>query len=306
MSLPAFNVTVLGSSSSMPTADRHLSGHFIQISERFFLLDCGEGTQFQLIRFKLKFQRINHIFISHLHGDHFFGLLGLCSTMHLLGRNKELHVYGPPDLDKLLKTQSQYAQSSFNYKIIFHELGFGGNEVVYENKTITITTIKLNHRIPCNGFLIREKDRPRKLLDEAIEKYNIPEFERNNIKMGRDFEMPTGKVIPNELMTADPEKPRSYAYCTDTAYNERMIEQISNVDLLYHEATFTEDMVLRARETYHSTSGQAAEIASKAEVKQLMLGHFSARYKDITPILEEARRIFAKTELAEEGKTYAI
>jgi len=294
------------SSSSIPTAERNLSGHFINIAERFFLIDCGEGTQFQLIRFKLKFQRINHILISHLHGDHFFGLLGLLSSLHLLGRNRDLHVYGPPDLERVLNTQSQYAEGAFNYRIVFHGLGFGGNEVVYEDKTTSITTIKLKHRIPCNGFLIRERERPRTLLTEAIEKYDIPIFERNNIKAGKDFEQPSGEVIPNEDMTSDPEKPRAYAYCSDTAYNESMLDQISNVDLLYHEATFMEDMEARAKETYHSTAIQAAQIGLKAKVKRLLLGHFSARYKDVAPILEEAKTVFLKTELAEEGKAYEV
>jgi len=290
----------------MPTADRNLSGHFINVSERFFLIDCGEGTQNQLIRFKLKFQRINHIFISHLHGDHFYGLLGLLSSMHLLGRNRELNIYGPPDLDKLLKTQSQYAQEAFNYDIAFHKLGFAGNELVYEDRTVTITTIRLQHRIPCNGFLIREKERPRKLLAEAIVKYNIPEFERNNIKAGKGFTLESGEVISNELMTADPEEVRSYAYCSDTAYSEEFIKQIQGVDILYHEATFTEDHVERAAETYHSTARQAAEIAVKASAKKLLLGHFSARYKDLTPLLDEAKVVHNNTELVVEGRAYDI
>ena len=306
MALPTFSITPLGSSSSMPTADRNLSAHFLNISERFFLIDCGEGTQFQLIKFKLKFQRINHIFISHLHGDHFFGLLGLMSSMHLLGRNRELNIYGPPDLKGLLKTQSYYAQDAFNFKINFHELGFKGNELVYEDKTITITTIKLKHRIPCNGFLVREKERPRKLKAEAIVKYSIPQFERNNIKAGKDFKMESGEVIANKLMTSDPEPVRAYAYCSDTAYREGIIEQLDGVDVLYHEATFMEAHSERAKETYHSTAKQAASIASKANVKRLLLGHFSARYKDMTPLLDEAKSVYANAELVIEGNTYEI
>ena len=306
MPLPTFSITPLGSGSSMPTADRNLSGHFINVSERFFLIDCGEGTQYQLIKFKLKFLRINNIFISHLHGDHFFGLLGLLSSMHLLGRNRELNIYGPPDLDKLLTIQSQYTQEAFSYDIIFHKLGFAGNELVYEDKTVTVTTIKLKHRIPCNGFLFREKERPRKLLAEAIVKYDIPEFERNNIKAGKDLTLSSGEVISNELMTADPVGVRSYAYCSDTAYSEGIIEQIEGVDILYHEATFTEAHADRAKETYHSTAGQAALIAAKANVKKLLLGHFSARYKDLAPLLDEAKAIHNNTERVVEGKAYDI
>jgi len=306
MPLPTFSITPLGSGSSMPTADRNLSGHFINVSERFFLIDCGEGTQNQLIRFKLKFQRINHIFISHLHGDHFYGLLGLLSSMHLLGRNRELNIYGPPDLDKLLKIQGQYAQEAFNYDIVFHKLGFAGNEQVYEDRTVTITTIRLKHRIPCNGFLIREKERPRKLLAEAIVKYNIPEFERNNIKAGKDFMIESGEVISNKLITAAPEEVRSYAYCSDTAYSEEFVKQIKGVDLLYHEATFTEVHSGRAAETYHSTARQAAAIADKASAKKLLLGHFSARYKDLTPLLDEAKEVHNNSELVVEGRAYNI
>jgi len=301
-----FSVTVLGSGSSMPTADRNLSGHFITISERFFLIDCGEGTQVQLMRFKLKFQRINHIFISHMHGDHFFGLLGLIASLNLLGRTKELNIYGPPDLEKVLMAQNQYAESSFSFKLIFHALSFGGNQLVYEDKLITVTTIKLKHRVPCNGYLFREKLKPRKLLPEAIEKYDIPVFERNNIKRGKDFITNDGVVIANELMTADPDSPRSYAYCSDTAYNEKIIDQLNGVDLLYHEATFAEDNAERAKETLHSTAREAATIATRAEVKRLLIGHFSTRYTDLTPLLEEARAVFPNTGLVEEGITYEI
>ena len=241
-----------------------------------------------------------------MHGDHFFGLLGLLSSMHLLGRSKELHIYGPPDLESVLKTQNQFAEDAFNYKVVFHGLGFAGSEVVYEDKLITVTTIKLRHRIPCNGFLFREKPRARTLLQEAIKEFDIPTFERNNIKMGRDFSSPSGEVILNERMTSDPEPPRSYAYCSDTAYNEKMIDQISGVNLLYHEATFMEDKAERAKETYHSTANQAAKIAVKAEVKELLLGHFSARYKDLAPLLLEAKAVYSGSQLVEEGRTYEI
>jgi len=303
---PPFSVTVLGSGSSMPTADRNLSGHFINVSEHFFLIDCGEGTQFQLIRFKLKFQRINHIFISHMHGDHFFGLLGLISSFQLLGRTKELNIYGPPDLENVLMSLNPYAKNALSFKLIFHALSFSGNQIVYEDKLITVTTIKLKHRVPCNGYLFREKAKPRKLLAEAIEKYDIPVFERNNIKLGKDFTTGDGEVIANELMTTEPERARSYAYCSDTAYNEKIIDQLTGVDLLYHEATFTEEYADRAQETLHSTAKEAATVASKAQVKRLLLGHFSTRYSDLTPLLEEAKAVYPNTGLVEEGKTYEI
>ncbi|MBL4657950.1 MAG: ribonuclease Z [Flavobacteriales bacterium] len=306
MANPTFSVTALGSSSSMPTAERNLSGHFVNIAERFYLVDCGEGTQFQLIKFKLKYQKINHIFITHMHGDHFFGLLGLLSSLHLLGRTREINIYGPPDLGKVFNTQNQYAAEGFSYQIVFHALGFKGGELVYENKVMTVTTIKLKHRVPCNGFLFREKQKPRKLLSEAISKYGIPEYERNNIKLGKDFTMESGEVITNDLMTADAEPPRSFAYCSDTIYSEKIIEHITKVDLLYHEATFKEDMLDRAKETYHTTASQAASIASQARVGRLLLGHFSTRYKELDSLLEEAKTVFENTELIEEGKTYDI
>lgn len=260
----------------------------------------------QLIRFRLNYQKINHVFITHMHGDHYFGLLGLLSSMHLLGRTREINIYGPPDLEKVFKAQNQYAAEAYNYKIVFHALGFGGNEQIYEDKAITITTIKLKHRVPCNGFLIREKKRPRKIIPEAIEKYDIPIFERNNIKLGKDLTLKSGKVINNNLMTVPAERPRSYAYCSDTLYNEHIITSISDVDLLYHEATFKEDMVERAKETHHSTAAQAAQIASKAKVKRLLLGHFSARYKELDSLLDEAKEVFENVQLVEEGRTYSV
>ncbi|HIN39838.1 MAG TPA: ribonuclease Z, partial [Flavobacteriales bacterium] len=244
--MEAFNITILGSGSSIPTVSRNLAGQFINIRGKHYLIDCGEGTQFQLIRYKLKYQKINHIFISHLHGDHYFGLVGLLSSMHLLGRSKDLNIYGPPDLEGIINSQIGNHNKGLNFKVLFKVLGFGGQEIILDNKHITVETIKLNHRIPCNGFLIKEKARPRTLNQDAIEKYNIPIYERANIKNGADFVMESGEKVENEIMTSAPISPRSYAYCSDTAYYEAIIEQIAGVDLLYHEATFMNDRKERA------------------------------------------------------------
>ena len=271
-SVEAFNITVLGSGSSTPTISRNLSGQLLNIRGKYYLIDCGEGTQFQLIRYKLKYQKIDHIFISHLHGDHYFGLVGLLSSMHLLGRTKDLNVYGPPELEGIINSQIRDHNKGLNYKVLFNVLGFGGQEIILDNKHITIETIKLKHRILCNGFLIKEKKRPRTLIPKAIEKYNIPVYERANIKNGADFIMESGEKVENEKMTSSPVPPRSYAYCSDTAYYESIIEHIKGVDLLYHEATFMNDLKERAKETFHSTAEQAATIALKSGVKKLLLG----------------------------------
>ena len=304
--MESFNITVLGTGSSIPTASRNLSGQFLNIREKYYLIDCGEGTQFQLIKYKLKYQKIDHIFISHLHGDHYFGLVGLLSSMHLLGRTKVLNVYAPPDLESIIISQIRNYNQGLNFKIIFNSLGFGGKELIMENKHITVETIKLKHRIPCNGFLVKEKIRPRTLIKESIEKYNIPVYERANIKNGADFILDSGEKIENKKMTLAGKPSRSYAYCSDTRYREAIIEQIEGVDLLYHESTFMKVHNERAKETLHSTAEQAATIAQKAKVKKLLLGHFSARYKDVKPLLDEAKTKFNNTFLAKEGQTYQV
>lgn len=305
-SVEPFNITILGSGSSIPTLARNLSGQFLNIRGKYYLIDCGEGTQFQLIRYKLKYQKIDHIFISHLHGDHYFGLVGLLSSMHLLGRTKDLNIYGPPDLEGIINSQIRNHNTGLNFRMIFNKLGFSGNEMILDNKHIKIETIKLKHRIPCNGFLIKEKPRPRTLNQEAIEKYNIPIYERANIKNGADFVMESGEKVENERMTSAPISPRSYAYCSDTAYYEAIIKQIAGVDLLYHEATFMNDRQERAKETFHSTAEQAAMIAQKARVKKLLLGHISARYKDATGLVKEAMGVFENTVLVREGENYDL
>jgi ribonuclease Z len=301
-----FEVTILGSSSASPTYQRHPSAQIINISERFFLVDCGEGTQIQLERYKIKYHRINRVFISHLHGDHFFGLMGLLSTMHLQGRTKELNLYAPKELKEIIDIQLLYSQTKLRYEIIYHDLKSDKSAVIFEDEHLIIETIILNHRIPCTGFLFREKRKPRKLIKELINKYEIPVSVYTSLKMGKDYIDESGKIYKNDLLTEPSKSARSYAYCSDTAYNEAMLEQLKDVDLLYHEATFLDDMIDRANETYHTTAKQAGITAKKANVKRLLIGHFSARYKELDSLLNEAKIEFPNTELALEGVKFII
>lgn len=301
-----FEVTILGSSSASPTYQRHPSAQIVNISERFFLIDCGEGTQIQMERYKIKYHRINRIFISHLHGDHFFGLMGLLSTMHLQGRTKELHLYAPKELKEIIDIQLLYSQTRLRYEIIYHDLNAEKSEIIYEDEHLIIETIILNHRIPCTGFLFREKRKPRKLIRDLITKYEIPVSAFTSLKMGNDYTDESGKVYKNESLTEPSKSARSYAYCSDTAYNEAILDQLKDVDLLYHEATFLDEMIDRANETFHTTAKQAGIIAKKGNVKRLLIGHFSARYKELDSLLAEARTEFPDTELALEGVKFII
>lgn len=301
-----FEVTVLGSSSATPTASRYPTAQVLNIHERLFLLDCGEATQIQLRRHKFKIQRIDHIFISHLHGDHYLGLPGLIGTLHLLGREKPLKIYSPPGLKEIIDTHHYYSQTYLNYELIFHVIENKSSEKIFEDDKITAETIPMNHRVPCYGFLFREKEYRRNVVKEKINEYNIPIQKIPSIKEGEDYVTADGKRIPNSELTTSPPASRSYAYCSDTLYNESFIEQIKDVNLLYHEATFADDMAHRAIETYHSTAKQAGIIARKANVKQLIIGHYSARYKELDILLKEAKNIFENTLLAIEGETYKV
>ncbi len=302
----SFNITILGSSGAMPSYGRHPSAQLVEIASRFFLVDCGEGVQMQLMRFQANYHRINHIFISHLHGDHYLGLMGLIFTMHLQRRASDLHIYSHRGLDEIITVQLRYSRSWPNFKIVFHRLEKDVREVIFEDDAITVETIPLTHKIRCSGFLFREKIKPRR-----IDKTSLPATlliqQIVALKKGEDVKDQTGKIIyKNEDLTLPPKPSRSYAYCSDTAYKESLLEQITGVDLLYHEATFAEEDQLKALETQHSTAKQAAEIARQAKVAKLLIGHFSARYRDLQPLLEEAQSIFPETTLAEEGQTFTI
>ena len=301
-----FEVSILGSSSATPIYQRHPTAQVLNIHERLFLVDCGEGTLIQMIRYKIKFHRINHIFISHLHGDHYLGLVGLLSTMHLQGRITDLHIYCHHPLKEIVEIQLKYSETQLRYPIHFHFLEPLKSSVIYSDENLEVRTIILNHRIPCSGFLFSEKPGFRKLIKEKLIQYQIPVDVYQQLKNGKDFITQDKTIIPNKELTTDPRIPRVYAFCSDTSYYENIIPFVKNVNLLYHEATFLSDKAVRADETFHSTAAQAAMIAKKAQVNRLIIGHFSARYKNLYPLLEEAREIFTDTTLAIEGDTFKI
>jgi len=301
-----FEVYILGSSSATPIYQRHPTAQILNIHEKLFLVDCGEGTLIQLNRYHIRFHRINHIFISHLHGDHYLGLMGLLSTMHLQGRSEDLHVYSQPELKDMVDIQMLHSQTHLRYNIVWHFLDHKNSEKIYEDEDLEVHTIILSHRIPCTGFMFKEKQKLRKLIREQLIHFNIPVESYADLKNGNDYSDEKGNVIPNIELTTDPRPPRTYAFCSDTIYDETLVPVLKNIDLLYHESTFLSDKADRAKETYHSTAAQAATIAKMAEVKRLIIGHFSARYKNLYPLLEEARTVFENTTLAVEGDRFTL
>ena len=302
----SFYVSILGSSSALPTSDRNLTAHVLNVDERFFLIDCGEGTQLQLRKYKARFSRLNHIFITHLHGDHTFGLPGLISSFNLLGRKNALHIYSHPDLEIIINQFLNHYFTQIEFPLVFHPLNYGSPELILEDGRIMVHSVPLKHRIPTCGFVFREKELLKKMKKDMIDYYHIPLKEILNIKKGDDFITDEGISIPNDALTIDPEPSKSYAFCSDTAYFEDIVQSISNVDVLYHEATFADEDVDRAKETFHSTASDAARIAKLANVKKLIIGHFSARYKDVSPLVEQARKIFPETYAAEDGMQIII
>jgi len=278
----------------------------LNVNERLFLIDCAEGTQLQIRKFHIHFQRIQRIFISHLHGDHFFGLIGLLNSLHLLGRTEELHLYGPPMLKEIIDLQLEASQTTLNFPLYFIPLSFSGFDLIYENDKITVHSFPLKHSVPTCGFLFREKSQERRIRKDILTRVNIPVSARHSIKMGLDFTDEKGRVFRNEELTLDPASPRSYAYCSDTAYTEDILPFIQECDLLYHETTFMQNKAENAREKQHSTTIEAATLAKKAHVKKLLIGHFSARYDDLQPLLDEAKSVFPETILAEDGITVTI
>lgn len=302
-----FQLTILGTSSALPTSNRYPTAQVLNVSGRFFLIDCGEGTQTQMRKYKIGFSKINHIFISHLHGDHIFGLIGLISTMELLGRVNDLHIFSHQSLEKFLTEQTQFLYSNgISFQIIYHPLNYKEEEVVLDDKKVTVYSFPLSHRIPTCGFRFEEKPALPNLLPEKIKQYNIPIRDRQRIKEGADFVTDNGIIIPHSELTANKTRSRKFAFCSDTRFDESYIESVRNVDLLYHEATFATDNQKLASETYHSTGKDAASIALKADVGQLIIGHFSARYKDHAIILKEAQTIFPNTEAIAEGQVFSL
>ncbi len=298
---------ILGCHSATPRSAAFPSSQVLEVGNELLLIDAGEGMQIQLRKYKHKFNKIKHIFISHLHGDHFYGLVGYLSTLRLIGREKEVHIYAPVGLKEIIELQFKITQTDINYPLYFHELSNPESELILETDKFTVETIPLEHRIYTNGYLVREKPAMRKLNIAAVQQY--PEIETwayHNLKRGKDFIREDGSIIPNKELTLPPPRPKSYAYCSDTAYKPDIIPLIKDVDLLYHEATFLEADKALAAKTKHSTARQAAQIAKDAGVKQLVLGHFSSRYPDESLFVKEAAEIFPNVQLAGEGKTFEV
>jgi len=298
------HLTVLGCYAATPRTLTNPTSQVLEINNHVVLIDCGEGTQVELRRHKIKFSRINHIFISHLHGDHFFGLPGFISTMRLLGRDKELHVYGPKGIKEAITLLLKLGDSWTNYPLLFHELTSKETELIFEDDKISVSTIPLDHRVYTNGYLFKEKLGKRKLNVAAVEKYGIDKAYYNNIKNGRDITLDNGSIVPNKELTYDPPKPKSYAFCSDTIYDESLADKVKEVDVLYHESTFLDSEAHLAAKTKHATAKQAAQVAKDANVKTLVLGHYSTRYKSIELFKEEASTVFPNVLLADDGKTF--
>jgi ribonuclease Z len=297
-------LTILGCYAATPRSLTNPTSQVLEIKNRLFLIDCGEGTQVQLRKNKLKFSKINHVFISHLHGDHFFGLIGLISTFALLGRTTDLHIYGPKGIKEIIDLQLKLSNSWTNYKLFFHELESKESEIVYEDEKVIVRTIPLKHRIYTNGFLFQEKIGDRILDFNAVQNFEIDKCYFQNIKKGKDITLEDGRIIENKKLSFDPIAAMSYAFCSDTKYSDAIIPIIENVDVLYHESTFLDSEEALATKTMHSTAKEAARIALKANVKQLILGHYSTRYATIDLFKEEAETIFAEVLLADDGKSF--
>ena len=300
-------LTILGYNSAIPTVKSAPTAQFLEMEERCFLIDCGEGTQVQLRKAKAKFSKINHIFISHLHGDHVFGLPGLISSFRLLGRETPLYVYGPKGIKEMMETIFRITETHQGFEVVFHELSSKKSEKVFEDNRVEVFTIPLDHRIYCNGYLFKEKPKERHLNMQEISKY--PEIEicdYHNLKRGKDIQLSDGYILKNENLTKPAEPSVSYAFCSDTRYLESIIPIIKNVDVLYHEATFLHDLKKMADYTGHTTALEAAKIARKANVKKLILGHFSNRYHDLSVFLNEACEIFPETYLPEQLEVVKI
>tara|TARA_B100000902_G_C27251201_1_gene885364 strand:- start:335 stop:1261 length:927 start_codon:yes stop_codon:yes gene_type:complete len=297
----SFKLTILGCSSAVPTEDRNPTAQLLNVNERFFLIDCGEGTQVQLRKYQLSFQRINHVFISHLHGDHYFGLIGLISSMHLLGRNKDLHIYAHKELKEIIDLQLSASNTELNYPLFFHPIADEDEMILFEDANIKVSNLILDHSIKCSGFLFEEKRSKRRVIKSEVKKHNVPYDKVESLKDGVDWINASGEVIKNSILTSKNSLPKKYAFCSDTRYNEGLVDKIKEVDLLYHETTFMKDLEERAEQTGHSTTFQAASIAKQAKVKNLIIGHFSQRYRNLEDLLVETKYIFPNSYLAESG-----
>jgi ribonuclease Z len=297
-------VTILGNNSAVPAFDRHPTCQVVTMDGNLFLVDCGEGTQIQMIRYKIRRSRISHIFISHLHGDHYFGLVGLINTFGLLGHLQDLHVYAPAPLQQIIEWQLKVASTTLPYQLYFHTIS--KEEVLVDEEKFTVKCFPTNHRIECYGFSFHEKKKPRKLNPGKAVEYGIPAIFFDRLKKGEDYLQKDGTIVKNEWVTEESPPGKSYAFCADTKYDESIIPHIQHADLIYHETTYLDALQQRAFERFHTTTRQAALIAKKAEVKKLLIGHFSSKYDTLEEFESEAREVFPNTELALEGVTYKV
>jgi ribonuclease Z len=301
-----FEVTILGSNSAIPANGRFPTSQVLNVSEQLYLIDCGEGTQWRLQEYNIKKRKINEIFISHLHGDHIFGLIGLLTSLSLARRTDPITIFSPKGMEEIIQVQLMHTGGTLSFPLSFFELDTTRHQLIFEDNLIKVFTIPLKHRIPTCGFLFKEKTRPLNINPAKIVEFEIPVEKIRAIKNGADFELANGELIPNAELTYLPRQSRSFAFCSDTVYDESIILFIKGVDLLYHEATFLHDLKHLAEETMHSTAKQAAVIAQKANVGKLIIGHYSSRYKDLVPLLDEARKIFLNTVLGIEGETVSV
>lgn len=299
-----FDVKILGCNSASFAFGRHHTAQLVNNNQNLFLIDCGEATQIQMMRHQVRHSRIDHIFISHLHGDHYLGLMGLVFTFHLQGRSEDLHIYGPAGLNDIITIQLQHSESRLNYTIHFHLIE-ENDQLLFENEDIQVFTVQMNHRIPCYGFVFEEKQRKYKLIRELLPP-TLTKENLHQLKEGQDVVDTDGTVWKNETLAVPPPEPRKYVYCADTRVLEGQIPRLMGANLLYHEATFTNDMQARAISTFHTTAEEAGEFASRHSVRQLLIGHFSSRYFDLVPFLKEAQQTFSETILAVEGHTFDV
>lgn len=301
-----FKVHILGCGSALPTLRHNPSSQVVEIRGKFFMVDCGEGTQTQLRRSKIKFTKINAVFISHAHGDHCFGLIGMISTFGMLGRTAPLHIYAPAGLQEIMKNQMDYFCNGFEYEVIFHDVDTSANKIIYEDRSLSVETVPLSHRVPCCGYIFREKPTLPHILRDMADYYNVPVSQFNNIKNGVDWIDNEGNIIPYTRLTKPSEPARSYAYCSDTRYMPKLHEYLKGVNVLYHESTYLNEDEGMARQFFHSTAAQAAQVAADSGVNTLVLGHYSARYDDESRLLSEAKEFFSNSILSDEGMSISI
>ncbi|MBX2939404.1 MAG: ribonuclease Z [Ferruginibacter sp.] len=297
-------VTILGNNSALPAYSRNPTAQVLQTPEESFLIDCGEGTQVRLLQYKIKTSRISHIFISHLHGDHYFGLIALLSSMALQNRQQPIHLYAPAALEKLIQLHLEVAEATLSFPLHFHPLEKAG--IIADTHSVNVHCFPMQHRIPCWGFVFSEKKNLRKIDPVRVQSYGVPPEYYHRLQLGEDYIHPKGTIVPNNELTIEAEPPRRYAYCGDTLYSEDILEHIHGVDLLYHETTYLKDFELKAANYFHSTTEQAGRIAQKSGAKRLLIGHFSSKYETLDCYLDETRAVFPATDLAIEGACFKV